>query len=63
MKCDEFAVDYKERAKQLQREYQREYRRNNKDKVKKWNENYWINKAKKESIKQSKAMSESTADE
>ena len=39
-------------AKELKREYHRMWRKNNKDKVKKNNENYWKRKAEKIGLKQ-----------
>ena len=37
------------RAKELQRQYLREWRRRNRDKVREYNEQYWLRKAQKES--------------
>ena len=36
------------RAKELQRQYLREWRQKNKDKVREYNEQYWLRKARKE---------------
>lgn len=36
------------RAKELQRQYLREWRKKNKDKVREYNEQYWLRKARKE---------------
>ena len=38
-------------AIEFRRKYQREYRKNNKEKVKKWNQDYWIRRSQKEKEK------------
>ena len=32
-------------ARKLRLEYQRQYRKENRDRVRRWNENYWLKKA------------------
>lgn len=41
-------IDEKNRARELQRRYLKDWRKKNKDKVRQYNEAYWLRKAQKE---------------
>ena len=41
-------IEESKRAKELQRQYLKEWRKRNKDKVRRYNEAYWLRKAQKE---------------